>query len=571
MVNSESYLIDIITKRKEENESETFYISPNIPQKALMNAADKIAGGIDPTTILAIFDDSLFNNGKEGIVFTGTTIYLKQVFLNRIIIPLDNIISSEYVVETIKQDNGTEKEKKILTIKYSDESEEEITDADFTKLLDFLNEILNGFIENVDETKETIQFTNLEDLGDEAIETYISIVTTYLLTDDGKIDSKEYKELISLMAKIGIEKELAEKLREKRIGYNISVEESVIQLENYIHEYLEILSKKGIDSRSINQSLFFDLLLVKKENIDNWKDDKVLIKCQELLNITDEQIEFGIKKIKSDEKILGERLTDNQIKEMSNELLAIAGGAGVTLAALTITGGVSTGIGGGLLALGALSTGGLMLGLAAIGGASYGVYKGIKYFAGTSELEKSGIRISALQACIENNKKSVTYIIDDINWLTNKMSQITKQIMEENDIDNELNQLLSLSELGNNLTASAQFIDSENEKNDYEINLTRIPKKLPVAKIEELVKLNPNRVSINDFIYSLYEEREVTTDSGETKTEYVLPDEISYSQSRKLCNIFDSIGLYDTKSAAFAQGQAALKKGFGTLKNILGV
>ena len=43
-----------------------------------------------------------------------------------------------------------------MTIKYSDESEEEITDADFTKLLDFLNEILNGFIENVDETKETI-------------------------------------------------------------------------------------------------------------------------------------------------------------------------------------------------------------------------------------------------------------------------------------------------------------------------------------------------------------------------------------------------------------------------------
>lgn len=43
-----------------------------------------------------------------------------------------------------------------------------------------------------------------------------------------------------------------------------------------------------------------------------------------------------------------------------------------------------------------------------------------------------------------------------------------------------------------------------------------------------MVKLNPNRVSINDFIYSLYEEREVTTDSGETKTEYILPDEISY-------------------------------------------
>lgn len=302
MVNSESYLIDIVTKRKKENENETFYISPNIPQKALMNAADKIANGIDPTTILAIFDDSLFSNGKEGIVFTGTTIYLKQVFLDRIIIPLNNIISSDYVVETIKQDNGTEKEKKILTIKYSDESEIEITDANFTKLLDFLNEILNGFIENVDETKETIQFTNLEDLGDEAIETYISIVTTYLLTDDGKIDPKEYKELISLMARIGIEKELAEKFREKRIGYNISVEESVVQLENYIHEYLEILSKKGIDSRSINQSLFFDLLLVKKENIDNWKDDKVLIRCQELLNITEEQIEFGIKKIKSDEK-----------------------------------------------------------------------------------------------------------------------------------------------------------------------------------------------------------------------------------------------------------------------------
>ena len=195
-----------------------------------------------------------------------------------------------------------------------------------------------------------------------------------------------------------------------------------------------------------------------------------------MLVVSDEQVEVGIRKIKDDERIVSERMEDSQIKQITNELVALAGGAGVTLAALAVTGGVSTGIWGGLLTLGWLPTGSMLLGLAAIGGVGYGAYKGIKYFSGTSEYEKSGIRIAALQGAIEMNKKATTYIIEDINALIEEINDITKELSEKNERGNKVKELKERLGLLEKTAASAESFNDDNKKNNYEIIYQSFPK-----------------------------------------------------------------------------------------------
>lgn len=43
-------------------------ITPDIPEKVLINASVSIAEGIDPNTIIALIDTSLMSNGKSGVV-----------------------------------------------------------------------------------------------------------------------------------------------------------------------------------------------------------------------------------------------------------------------------------------------------------------------------------------------------------------------------------------------------------------------------------------------------------------------------------------------------------------------
>ncbi|WP_180530479.1 zinc ribbon domain-containing protein, partial [Staphylococcus haemolyticus] len=66
-------------------------ITPDIPEKVLINASVSIAEGIDPNTVIALIDTSLLNNGKSGVVFTGAEMYLKTTFDSVKKIPFENI------------------------------------------------------------------------------------------------------------------------------------------------------------------------------------------------------------------------------------------------------------------------------------------------------------------------------------------------------------------------------------------------------------------------------------------------------------------------------------------------
>ena len=71
-------------------------------------------------------------------------------------------------------------------------------------------------------------------MSSEILELYFRIVIAYLKDDDGIIDSREYKELISLMTKIKVSKQLANDLRKYRFEdkEDLTIEELIDQLKN---------------------------------------------------------------------------------------------------------------------------------------------------------------------------------------------------------------------------------------------------------------------------------------------------------------------------------------------------
>lgn len=558
-IDSEAYIKKVIAERIKSTESSSYYMSPDIPSKMMINAADKVAQGVDPATIVAIFDNSIMGNGKEGIVFTGTKLYLKEAFCPHIVLPLLDISQVDYNEETKTSENGKEKTTKTLIVSYSSGETITIKNTDYSKELDFIYTLLDGMKGAVVEIGEKKQNMSLSELSEDVTIAYINIATAYLKADDRIIDAAEYKELMSLMARIKVSKSTAAKLREDRF----SEETGKIDFPKLVEELRQKLYNENVDTQSIFQSLFKDLIMLRKENLDNWRSDAAICELKPLLDITDEQAETLITSIKTDIRIIDERLEDNQIKEIAKELSALAGGAGVTLAALAVTGGVSSGICGGLLTLGTMSTGGMLLGLAAIGGLGYGAYRGVKYFSGTSELEKSGIRIAALQSAMECSKAAVTYIVDDINQLTRQLTEITEKVKESDMLNDELiQQLIDLQCDFSTVSDAGSKCEEDIIKSEYEVNLASLPMNLAYGRFEELVKHSPNRTAIKEYILSIYKETTVSEKDSEgkevTKTIYKRDEELSYDDAKQIHNYLDLIGYYDTKSSAVAQAKSGI-------------
>ena len=230
-------------------------------------------------------------------------------------------------------------------------------------------------------------------MSSEILELYFRIVIAYLKDDDGIIDSREYKELISLMTKIKVSKQLANDLRKYRFEdkEDLTIEELIDQLKNQTN-------KDNFSEVAVEQTLAMDIIGMNSDKLDTIKDDEVLVRMLNRLNISDKQLKFIVRKIKADKEIIESRMTDSEIKEVNKELAAVASGAG-------------------LVALGLLTSGGTVyLGIIA----GFGVYRGIKYFSGTGEAEKFGIRIQTLNDRISQLRIANAYIIEDINWLSQK-------------------------------------------------------------------------------------------------------------------------------------------------------
>ncbi|MCH4483789.1 hypothetical protein MKR37_08780 [Staphylococcus haemolyticus] len=281
--------------------------------------------------------------------------YLKTTFDSVKKIPFENIKSAEYDSDRTINNKGKVIEYHRVIVSYGNGEDIEFISEQFDSDLPYklIAKLLNDFNKRVDNISSKNQVVQISQMSSEILGLYFRIVIAYLKDYDGIIDSREYKELISLMTKIKVSKQLANDLRKYRFEdkEDLTIEELIDQLKNQTN-------KDNFSEAAVEQTLAMDIIGMNSDKLDTIKDDEVLVRMLNRLNISDKQLKFIVRKIKADKEIIESRMTDSEIKEVNKELAAVASGAG-------------------LVALGLLTSGGTVyLGIIA----GFGVYRGIKYF-----------------------------------------------------------------------------------------------------------------------------------------------------------------------------------------------
>ncbi|BAE03552.1 zinc-ribbon domain-containing protein [Staphylococcus haemolyticus] len=519
-------------------------ITPDIPEKVLINASVSIAEGIDPNTIIALIDTSLMSNGKSGVVFTGAEMYLKTTFDSVKKIPFENIKSAEYDSDRTINNKGKVIEYHRVIVSYGNGEDIEFSSEQFDSDLPYklIAKLLNDFNKRVDNISSKNQVVQISQMSSEILELYFRIVIAYLKDDDGIIDSREYKELISLMTKIKVSKQLANDLRKYRFEdkEDLTIEELIDQLKNQTN-------KDNFSEAAVEQTLAMDIIGMNSDKLDTIKDDEVLVRMLNRLNISDKQLKFIVRKIKADKEIIESRMTDSEIKEVNKELAAVASGAG-------------------LVALGLLTSGGTVyLGIIA----GFGVYRGIKYFSGTGEAEKFGIRIQTLNDRISQLRIANAYIIEDINWLSQKMIDFALKLRESNELSSELYKELELIINQNQSLADAgSLIEDDESYSERELLLTTIPESLDIGKYNELLAKNINKVYADEVIKNVYSINGDLDNQSEVN-DVTLRENIELDELKAAHTVLEDIGYFDTKASSIAQSKSLAKKGFSGLKKSL--
>ncbi|PNZ31790.1 Uncharacterised protein [Staphylococcus petrasii] len=538
-VSSDVYIKSVLN----ETELTDILITPDIPEKNLINAAVSIADGIDPNTIIALIDTSLLNNGKTGVVFTGAEMYLKTTFDDVKKIPFENIKSAEYDSDRTINNKGKVIEYHRVIVSYENGEDVEFSSEQFDSNLPYklIAKLLNDFNKRVDNISSKNQVVQISQMSSEILELYFRIVIAYLKDDDGIIDSREYKELISLMTKIKVNKQLANDLRKYRFEdkEDLTIEELIDQLKTQTN-------KDNFSEAAVEQTLAMDIIGMNSDKLDSIKDDEVLVRMLNRLNISDKQLKFIVRKIKADKEIIESRMTDSEIKEVNKELAAIASGAG-------------------LVALGLVASGGVYFSIIA----GFGVYRGLKYFSGTGEAEKFGIRIQTLNDRISQLRIANAYIIEDINWLSQKMTDFALKLRESNELSSELYKELELIITQNQSLADAgSLIEDDESYSERELLLTMVPETLDIGKYNELLAKNINKVYADEVIKNAYVINGDLDNQSEIN-DASLRESIELEELKAAHTVLEDIGYFNTKASSIAQSKSLAKKGFSGLKKSL--
>lgn len=527
-------------------------VTPDISEKQLVNAAKVF--GVDAALILAIADTTMLTSGKGGYVFTGTKVVYKAAMTNPVSMDYENIQDVEQVDNVTKDKKGNDVHTYTLKFTLKDDSdvtwEEGIMDTDGTNkgVADFLYILLSDLADDED-FEETNQLLELQDFGDEVILAYLKIIVNYLRSDDGLIDPTENSSLLGIVSSVRLSKGASEELRDYRLNPANSVDNDTL---------LDIL-KQEIPAGSqdtIFQSLGNNLGLVKSLKFEELLKNDTFVDLVHKLGLTDDQIKFFIRSVEQDKKIITERLNDSQAEAATKELTALAGGAGVTLAALAVTGGVSGGVSTGLLTLAFASTGGMLIGVGAIAGAGYLAYRGVKYLTVGKEMEKNQVRQELLQASIKKLKISTTILLEDVNWITNKLVDTLDEV---DSLSNTNEVILTKIKMLKQITASSQVVMEDQSQAQKELTIANLVNVLNIDKFNDLAVKNVNSVKYKEFVMNAYQEK--TADDG--KKQFVLRQDLDEEYLEKVRAILETIGYFDMKESAVSG-----VKNFG--KNLFG-
>ncbi|MBO1307910.1 hypothetical protein JZO70_17175 [Enterococcus sp. 669A] len=534
------------------NEVGKFYIAPEIPQKKLNNAIKAIAPNETPDYIIAIVDTTLLGSAKEGIVFLGDKIIIKEMLSKPINIEFSQLEGVSYNEFTKVDTKGKEK-KEISMEVTTKETSYTISSGMFgyvngQALEEFLQIIIDANatqdmaeIDNI-YTKEN-QLMPLE-LLDESIKVcYVKVLCNYAISSGDIIDSEEYAAIISFIVKINISSENRIKLR----GYMLND-----ALLEDTQDLLAILESATEDTEFdiVKKSLMKDILSIYKINntLTEWREDAYLLNLASIVKISEDELQVLAEAIQYDEDIIAQRYDDTQITKSLKDLSAKAVAVGVPMTALYFSGTVGVSAIGMTTGLATLGMGGVLgfssmfTGIGAIALIGVGAYQGMKKVTGIKDLENSKQREKFLQEILKNSQKTLNILIEDVNT-------ISKMLIAE--IENGKETQLKIKKLAviiDMLSNSASNVDSKINYLEREKIVTKLPVEINKNRLEELTRA------------ATLHEAKVYVEDCYSKDENKLRDDLELADMQQLYNVLNEVGYLNLKDASIASAKSGVKR-----------
>jgi len=541
--------INLFIKNNIKNVGKDIYVVPEIPEKKLNNALKSYGNNISYESVLALYDDTLFGSASDGFLFTGEKM-LHNIYGTFL---YSELASIKYVENILTNDKGKKSKEKFIIIKTKDNKEYKLenglTNLNKKKFAKFLNTIITEF----DEYKEEDQLKEIADMSNELKVAYIKIIVNMTFLDDAEIDEKELAELFLLMTRLELDKDSRFEVRQYISEVSNNNLEKVEKLVNIIEDNSEESHQK-----SLMISLVKDLINVyfsTRNTID--RNFKFLNKYKNVFKISDKEIDLAYDTVENDHKLLQEDLDDDTITRNAKELASKAAAAGVPLAAVYISGSVigmsAAGITSGLAALGMGM--GMTGGLAVVGIIGVISYKGMQHLTGANELDKYKTRELMLHEVIKQTHKTISLIIDDINYIVQKLNDTLTNHAEQREKIQKLMKMVA------QFQGALKNVDNKSSAYQNSVNRLQNPRILDVERLESLTE-EPTKKPLYEFIMENYELQTIKIDNEKTK-QFVLKQNISTDILDKMAQVFQAIGYFDMSNIVVSKASSFVKGFFG--------
>lgn len=556
MSNINIYLRENLAAVSDSNVS----VAPNIPGKKLDNAIKAFGYTGSPSNIVALFDNTLFGSGKDGVLFTGEQFIYRPSFSDPIPVSYSSIAKVEHVENWVgsKQD----KLEHSVVVGLSDEGRVVIKDllqCDYAKLA----EILQATIAEFEEYKEEKQLISINEMAEAVKVAYLKVIINMAYENDDLIDDKEFAEILLLMTRLELSPESRFSLR----TYMASME-AMTPLDQLLAQ-IEAECPDG-QIKSLHVSLTKDLInLFFCTGGSSIQDFAFLVKNRHLIQVTDDEVELAVMAIQNDHNMLKDDVTDDQVVTALKALSAKAAAVGTPLAAVYLSGsvvglsaaGMTSGLAslgfGGLLGLSSMATG---IGVAVLIGV--GAYAGVRKLTGANELTRSKRRELMLNEVIKQTQSTISLLIQDINYITQRLNEALRIHGAQ---DAQIKKLMGLM---TQMTAAGAVLTGKSDAAQSSATKLRCAQYLDEAKLRSLTR-EPTKAELYGFILEFYEERVFTQEKDGQQTEVTrlaIKPGRSLGELESLAKAFEATGYFNVGDvlkgvAADAAGKAREKLG----------
>ncbi|HBP6021025.1 TPA: hypothetical protein L6A14_24335 [Pseudomonas aeruginosa] len=514
-------------------------IAPGIDEKKLNNAVKAFRYSGLPGNVVALFDNTLFGTGKDGLLFTGEQLIYRSGFADPIQFPYEAISSAKYA--QLYTGKNLDKLEYSLIIQRKDDSQlviKDLTDCDYAALAS----VLQGVIDNFSEFQDEKQLIPIDEMDEAVKVAYLKVMVNMAYDNDAVIDEKEFAEILLLMTRLNLSPESRFSVRTYMTAFKPAV-----PIETLLAE-LDSHCPRG-QIRPLHISLTKDLInLYFSTGGNSLEVFGFLQNNRALLQITDDEIDLAVTAIRNDHSMLKEDVTDDQIVSALKLLSAKAAAVGTPLAAVYLSGsvigmsaaGLTSGLAtlgmGGLLGLSGMTTG---IGVAVLIGV--GAYAGVRKLTGADELTRSKRRELMLVEVIKQTQATISLLIQDINHITERLTQA---LAEHGEQGQKIQRLMAMM---GQMTGAGAVLTSKSEAAQSSATKLRCARFLDDAKLKTLAK-EPTKAELYGFIRGFYEERSFTQEKDGQQVEtlkLVVKPGVSPKDLENLARAFEAVGYFN--------------------------